>query len=107
MDFIKDILIDLFTSHVKEPEHKIAIRKWLSDHSLNCSKCNSPSYPIFDTEDRYRCINCERQFINAQHFVASNLRKIVGSTPFQNKALDLYEENISEFKLKINGENQS
>jgi hypothetical protein len=36
-------------------------------HALSCTKCDSLSFPLLGTTNRYRCSNCGRQFAAAKH----------------------------------------
>jgi hypothetical protein len=55
-------------SHKMEPSKTILIGL-LKRYSLSCDRCNSLSTPILDTENRYKCTKCTRQFISAKHHI--------------------------------------
>lgn len=57
------------------------IVQWITANSLSCSHCGQLAEPIFETENRYRCRSCGRQFRAAMHnsersvkFLYQNLR---------------------------------
>ncbi|EGH27734.1 hypothetical protein PSYJA_01334 [Pseudomonas syringae pv. japonica str. M301072] len=53
-------------SRKMEPS-KLILINLLKRQSLSCDSCNSLSTPILDTENRYKCTKCARQFISAKH----------------------------------------
>lgn len=37
------------------------------DYNLHCRTCHAPARPIRGTGNRYKCVACGRQFVNAKH----------------------------------------
>jgi DNA-directed RNA polymerase subunit RPC12/RpoP len=58
-----------------EEERKKAVIILLKSESLSCNKCNGLSIPLYDSENKYRCIKCGRQFSNTRHNISSKIRR--------------------------------
>lgn len=61
--------IDPVAQSRKMEPSKLILINLLKRQSLSCDRCNSLSIPILDTENRYKCTKCARQFISAKHHI--------------------------------------
>lgn len=52
-----------------------SVKALLKSESLSCNKCNGLSIPLYDSDNKYKCIKCGRQFSNARHNIRSKVRR--------------------------------
>jgi transposase-like protein len=61
----------------------------IKKNSLSCEKCNGLSPPIHGTNNRYRCVECGRQFVNTNHSLASYYAETVSEKRYNRCINDL------------------
>lgn len=47
----------------------------LKNEALSCKQCGSLAIPIYNTSNKYRCINCSNQFSGSPHHIADRIEQ--------------------------------
>jgi DNA-directed RNA polymerase subunit RPC12/RpoP len=58
--------------------NKNRVKQLVLDESVSCNKCNSLAVPLYESENKYRCVGCGRQFSNSKHNLARKIRTEFG-----------------------------
>ena len=105
-------LINGVTSFFKEKENErenMKMKKMqdlLNTESLTCKKCNSTSYPVWGTKNKYRCLKCNNRFTNSNHDLISKSLDKFNISPRQyseyeeEKIEDIYNNCIEKIIKK-------
>jgi hypothetical protein len=52
----------------------LQMAKIIEAESVSCNKCNILAVPICQTDNKYRCLSCARQFAGARHEITKKLK---------------------------------
>jgi hypothetical protein len=48
----------------------------LKSEALTCKKCSGYAYPVYGSEKKYWCLQCDSRFTNSRHNIASAMSNI-------------------------------
>ncbi|WP_128690948.1 hypothetical protein [Chromohalobacter israelensis] len=86
-NIVREITAGVREHNMKRLKKAVAI---IRDESLTCAKCEALSVPIKGTHNKYRCLECNRQFANTKHDVGSMLSR--------NDCAEFYDKAVSHLK---------
>ena len=71
--FLKDTF-ESVTDSIKEA-NKESVKEIILSESLSCNKCDALAVPIYESDNKYKCTGCSRQFSNSKHYIGSKIRR--------------------------------
>ena len=71
------------------------MKKLILAESLSCKKCNALSTPLYDSENKYKCTGCGRQFSNSKHNIGGKIRRKYNG----NEMRSVYDRAVAEISL--------
>lgn len=95
---LKKFFSYMFVREEKTPLSKVALGKVkdkISAESITCKRCHFLSVPIYDSSNKYLCVNCKNQFANTKH----NIRDWLISY-LQSDTKRYYDEAVVEIRRK-------